>query len=100
MDIGNDEQQIADANTTNATHSIIEATPNDGLKAKDDLEIPMKVDVTEAPEPAAVLERPREGDDAAQQPSTQMRKTPPRLYPTFSLEEHGLTQERCGSIHS
>ncbi len=77
MDVANDGQRLADRNTTtNIMDQTLGGAQHDAPKVDKQTETTMKAEVTEAPGPVPVLERPREGIDGAQQSSTQMRKTP------------------------
>ena len=77
MDVANDGQRLADRNnTTDIIDQTLGGAQHDAPKVGEQIETTMKAEVTEAPGPLPVLERPREGIDGAQQPSTQMRKTP------------------------
>ena len=77
MDVANDGQRLADRNnTTDIMDQTLGGAQNDAPKVDEQAERTMKAEVIEASEPVPVLERPREGNDGAQQSSTQMRKTP------------------------
>ena len=76
MDVANDGQRLADRNTTDIMDQTLDVTQHDAAKVDEQAKMPTKAEVTEAPGPVAVLERPREGVDGAQQSSIQMRKTP------------------------
>ena len=77
MDVANDGQRLADRNdTTDIMDKTLAGAQHDAPKVDEQAEMNMKVEVTEAPGSLPVLERPREGNDGAQQSSIQMRKTP------------------------
>lgn len=76
MDVANDGQRLADRNTTDIMDQTLGASQHDAARANENAETDMKAEVTEAPGPVPVLERPREGNDGAQQSLVQMRKTP------------------------
>ena len=76
MDVANDGQRLADRNTTDVMDQTLDITQHDATKIDEQAEMAIKAEVTEAPGPVAVLERPRDGVDGGQQSSIQMRKTP------------------------
>ena len=76
MDVANDGQRLADRNNTDIMDQTLDVTQHDPAKVDKQAEMAIKAEVTEAPGPTEVLERPREGGDGAQQSSIQMRKTP------------------------
>ena len=77
MDVANDGQRLADRNnTTDIMDQNLGGAQNDAPEVDEQAEEAMKAEVTEVTGPVPVFERPREGNDGAQQSSTQMRKTP------------------------
>ena len=77
MDVATDGQRLADRNNTPDTmNQTLDAAQHDAPEIDEQAETTIKAEVTEASGPVPVLERPREGEDGAQQSSTQMRKTP------------------------